>query len=662
MQLTALRIVVVATALMVPFVLPGRAAAAPAESLGEPCRAFNVLAGRAVVDPAGKEWFVFTNMNEASGMELIFLDPKTDTAKAYRAPGGQGSWALLQVPGHRLVVGTYYDGTFLVFDLKTMTFIKSARVKGEEYIWNLALGNDGRVYGGTYRGGKLGALDLNTYTVEDLGRPKAAEPNLYLRNVSSTPDGSILCSWGTQKKVTLLFDPKTKQFGEVPPDMQIASGVTWNDEYFLAGRQAWSGPDLKPIKLPYPTPPAVKDADGKDVPAGVDVLATTNETLVLRQGDALYRYRAGEPAPTKVFEGSLRGGAMYASTKAGELLGVRGPEYFVLAPGKPVEFRRIPTQPGPRKTHFLAYDAQRGRVWGGPTFGQTVFWLDVKSKQFENTAKVCDSGGEVYDGTFLNGKVYFVAYAGGDVIEYDPDQPWDQWGGNNPRVIASLKNRGEGYIRPEAGVVVGPDERLYSGWLVGYGTYGGAVSITDPKTGDTELLENPLGVKQSVAAVAVDERFLYVGTQLGGNGLPSQKNESPKFGVIDRQTKQVVFDRTMDKMSHVRSFHLDPSAKRLALSTNGTIQLFDTASQKFLENVAVPKLTSHSIAGRGDGRAYYGSGKTVHVLDLSTGKATPFADAPGKVDTITVGAKDEVYVSVGTTVYRLTPSTAQARR
>src|SRR5438046_6287969 len=87
------------------------------EHLGQPCRAFNVLAGRDVIDPAGKEWLVLTNMNEISGCELIFIDFEKNSGNVYRAPAGQGAWALEQV-GDNIIVGTYYDGAFRVFDLK----------------------------------------------------------------------------------------------------------------------------------------------------------------------------------------------------------------------------------------------------------------------------------------------------------------------------------------------------------------------------------------------------------------------------------------------------------------------------------------------------------------------------------------------------------------
>src|ERR1700759_5618473 len=102
--------------------------AATIEKLGEPCRSFNVLGGRYVKDPAGKQWLVLTNMNEATHCELIFIDYENNTALTFVGPAGQGAWSLNVVPDDRLVVGTYYDGAYLVFDLKKMTFAQTAHV------------------------------------------------------------------------------------------------------------------------------------------------------------------------------------------------------------------------------------------------------------------------------------------------------------------------------------------------------------------------------------------------------------------------------------------------------------------------------------------------------------------------------------------------------
>jgi streptogramin lyase len=613
------------------------------ELLGQPCRAFNVLAGRDVIDPTGKEWLVLTNMNEVSGCELIFIDFRKNTAVLQRAPAGQGAWALMQVDD-KLVAGTFYDGQFMTFDLKQMKFVRSVGLPGEKYIWGVARGSDGRIYGGSYPGGKLGAMDLNSYAVQDLGAPAA--PNLYLRNVSSTPDGRIVCSFGTEKPVTMVFDPKTGKFEPAPKTIEnVQTGVAWGD-YFLANDQAFAGEKFTLVEpLPFPAPPKEKGS------WNVDTYASTRDTLFLRQGTAIYRYAKPEKELTLVTD-RAPGARLLAGTSSGEALMVRGPEYFVIAPGeREIKPRRIPIEPGPRVTHFLQVDDQQ-RLWGGPTFGQTLFWLDTKTRHFENTGVICNSGGEVYDVTFLNGKVYAVAYSGGDIVEYDPSRPWDQLANKNPRTIAHLADRG--YIRPIAGVVVTPNGKLLSGWMAKYGTYGGAVSLTDPSDGKTELIENPLG-PYAIAGVAVDDMQIYVGTSLGANGLSNKKGDAPKFGVIDLATRKVVFEHAFPGAAEVSRVVYDRASKRVFLTVSGRLVCYVPATKEFVSNFAAkaPTVTSHTIDTAGDGRIVYAHNEQVVSLDLTTGVAWPIAAAPHPVETVAVDKAGNVYVSCGPDIYRI---------
>ncbi len=202
------------------------------ESLGQPCRSFNVLASRVVKDPAGKEWYVLSNSNETTGVELIFIDFQNNTAKKYPAPAGQGAWLLNPVSNDRLIVGTYYDGKLMVFDLKSMSFTDVIPFPGEEYFWNGAIGSDGRLYGGTFPGAKLGALDLTTLKLEDCGAP--APPNLYCRTVAALPDGRLLCAFTTEKQIAKIYDPKSQSWSDLPDAMKhVTRVVSWNG-YALA--------------------------------------------------------------------------------------------------------------------------------------------------------------------------------------------------------------------------------------------------------------------------------------------------------------------------------------------------------------------------------------------------------------------------------------------
>lgn len=621
------------------------------QSLGKPCHAFNVLASCTVKDPAGREWFVLSNTNEATGLELIFIDFHNNTAHTYRAPAGQGAWLLNQVPGNRLVAGTYYDGTLLVFDLKSMSFIKTIPFPGEKYFWTGVMGGDGRLYGGTYPGGKLGALNLTNYKLQDCGAP--APPNLYCRTVSVTPDGRLLCHFVTSNPVTKLFDPQTGKWSDPPASLKgVERDVVWNG-YLLAtagwdldktdSSIAFQGPDFKPVNpLPFPTPPASAG------PWSVDLRMTTHKTLYLRQGTAIYRYRPGEKNLTRIFDEDLHAGGISSIASDGTLLGLRGQDYVIVRPGQAkAQLLPIPAKASPRPIMFLRCDKQ-GRIWGGPEFGQTLFYADEATGKATNTGLICNSGGEVYDTAFIGRKVYAAAYVGGDIVEYDPSQPWDEWNGKNPKRIAHLTTRG--YIRPVGGIHVGPDGMLYAGWWAKYGTYGGAVSITNPKTQKTDLIENPLGA-QSIFAVAVNNKFIFVGTGLEGNGLPDKPNAKPQFGLLDRKTHKLLFQRSLGT-SAIQRIIWDAKSRKAVVRVDGRLKIFNPSDDTFTD-LKTP-MAVQGVDGVGNGIIWAGGENALVRISLLDGKQQTFK-TPANVDHLSVNSKGEVFFSSGAELFRFDP-------
>lgn len=625
--------------------------AAEVTLLGQPCRARLVAAGTLIED-AGREWFVITNMNENSRMELIFIDPETGEGEVHRAPAGDGSWALLPLTRNRLAVGTFYDGLFLIFDVPSRTWVKTVKFPGETYIWSLAEGKDGRIYGGTYPNGKLGALDVDTFAFEDLGAP--GPPNKYLRWVAPLPDGRILCPAGFEKPEAFVFDPATKRFTPVPAGLNVGDSraAAW-DDFLILGNNVYRMPDLAPADpLPFPAP------DPKRGAWTADPRLTSKKTLVLRQGQTVYRFRKGDAALTEWMTLPRRGvGALFAaSEKSGALLGIRGQDFFAVRKGdRAVALRRIPGESAPRATMFLRAD-DRGRVWGGPTFGQTLFYLDTKTGKTVNTSTVSDHGGEVYDVAVIDGVCYAVAYVGGEVIRWDPAQPWDQVNHVNPKTIAKV---GPAYVRPEAGVIVGPDGRLYSGWLAEYGKFGGALAATDPKTGKTEIIQDPLG-PHGLSAVALAEggRLALLGTTIAGNGLGEQKGASAAFGVWDLTAGKRLFSRTFDGAHSVPGIAADPKTGRavvhIVTGDGGRLWLFDVERRAFAGNgPALPDPVNGGslCADAARGRALYGSGNALRSYDFASGRAADLAMLPDPVSRIAVSPDGKIYASGGVNVF-----------
>jgi len=628
------------------------AARAEVEHLGQPCRAKNVLASIVVRDPVdGTDQLVLTNMNEAAGAELLFIDYRKNTGRVVKAPAGDGSWALNEVPGNRLVVGTYYDGMFMVYDLAKREWVKSVKFPGEDYIWNLAMGKDGRIYGGTYPGGKLGALDLDTYELEDCGAP--ARPNMYLRYVTATPDGRIFCQFGMDRNQTKIYDPDSKQWSDAPDYLQnVTQAVLWNG-YFIFQDRVYEGRDLKPVAtLPFPLPEGVAKWN-------VNIPLTSKDNLFFHADGALYRFKAGEEAPTLVSKQNLKGGGFTASAPDGSVLARRGQEYGWLKPGQSrITLKPYPVESAPRPTHFLALDP-KGRLWGGPTFGQTVFWLDPVTKEYHNTSTVSNHGGEVFDAVFRGDSVFLTSYAGGEVIRYDTDRPFDQFSGRNPRTI---HRPGPEYIRPTGGIAFGPDGRLYSGWMAKYGVYGGALAISDPDGGPGEIIRDPLGAV-TIGGVAVDAKHVYLGTNLSANGLRNKPDTAPEFGVMDLATRKIVFRQGFPGTGAVYRLAVDPAIGRVAMIAGGKVALFDVATMKMVDLPEhTPKATAHTASMPGDGFYYYASGKSVVALNMRTGATLKVAEAPANIEHVAASREGDVFAACGVDVYRLRDGRSTGRR
>lgn len=621
------------------------------EHVGQPCRAFQILGTCLVTDRHdGRERLVLMNNNETYGCELLYIDFEKDTGTVYPAPAGAGSWSVIEVPGDRLVIGTFYDGSYMVFDLKQLAFVKAVRLGAEEYLWNLVQGADGRIYAGSYPGGRLGALDLATYRVEDCGAP--APPNLYLRTVAATAWDDIVAMFGMTEEVTRIYNITSKQWRDFPglaAKQILGTSAVWNG-YMLAhdprsgSLEAFKDGSFKPVSpRPFPLPAGDK--------VELNSRLTNPENLYLQQGHRIWRYPAGSASSELelITDLNLRGGSIVAHTRTNRLLGIRGQDYLILRPGeREPEFKPIPVPSRGRPSMFLEADPQ-GRIWGGTQFGQTLFHYDPKTGRTLNTRTVCDASGEVYDVAFHEHRVYAASYAGGDITCYDPAAPWDQWNQKNPRPLAALGQKG--YIRPVGGIRVGPDGKLYAGWMAKYGNYGGALSITDPANGKTELIENPLG-KQSVTSFDLDEQRVYIGTSLEGNGLPHQPGPA-KFGMLDLATKKVILEKPIAAAAAVR-ITFEPVTRRVAFTIKDALHLFNPADGEFVADciLDLPAITASTMIPTGDACLIAGCGQQIVRIDLAKRAFTVLVETPVAIRHLALTPDGRVYFYHNADLYR----------
>ena len=477
--------------------------------------------------------------------------------------------------------------------------------------------------------------------MENCGPPVL--PNLYLRFVSATPDGRILCSFRTQQTTTKLYDPIKKQFESVPKHLdKIHRGVSWNG-YFLSTSKVFEGQSLDVVnEYPFPTPLAEHGT------WRVDLDLTTETLLVLRQGKRIYSYTKGDEILTLCSDANLHGGRPLAVNKNRTVLGIRGQNYFVVSSINNVNFEKIPVQSNPRPIIFIKADPFN-RIWFGSAMGNVIYCLDLINNQI---SEITDIGRQVKSVCLLNNKIYAASYPGGDITEYDFNQEWDEWYGSNPKSVAKL---GPTYIRPTGGIITGVDGLLYSGWMARYGLYGGAVAITNPlNDSSTEILENPLG-EQAISVSAVDHRFIYVGTSVRGNGLPLKKGESAKFGLIELHSKKLLFSYTFQKAVQVGAILYETQTDLVAMVVNRKIYLFNPTTKQFVNDLftRVPAITSGALASVGNGVIYYANQKTIWSLDFRNGQLQKVVDMPLTISNLEIQPDGTGFVICGADLFRV---------
>jgi outer membrane protein assembly factor BamB len=616
--------------------------------VAEPCRARQVLDGRVVVDPTdGRERLWLTNMNEAQGGELIAVDFERDTAEVHVWPAGQGSWCVLPLPGDRLAVSTYYDGKFLLFDMRSKEFTRVIGFPGESYIWTMAVGSDGRVYGGTYDGAKLGCFDPDTGQFEDCGSPVEGTGNLYLRTVMPTPNGDIACTFGYETPSLQVYRIATKRF-ELLADESCGLSAMVRDHVFIShpvdGLTALVGDGTSSAaELPLPECPVEGGW------SGVSAFSTDQRVYMTADGGH-WCWEPDRDGLEMVFDVDLRGGRIMDVSADGRIMGVRGQDYFVAQPGDTdIELRRIPGTSSGRPMHFLVGD-DKGRIWGGPPFGQTVCSYEIAIGAIENTGAVVDSGGEVYGAAAIDGKLYTASYAGADLAVYDPSEPWDQWNGVNPRHIASVKDHNQ--CRPTGRMFAGEDGNLYSGWQAAYGRYGGALARLDPRTDEVTVWEDPLG-DEPVMAMALDDRYVYLGTGHGANGLPTREGDG-QFGVFDIEREEIVFSKRMEGMSGVGSLGALGNPRLALIPEGDMLHVFDADRMAFLDPLTV------EVEGAdwwredvllGDGYVLYSRGTWLVKVDADL-RVELIGPLDMSVDHMAFGSDGALYFTSDTTLYR----------
>lgn len=620
---------------------------APAYTLmAQPCTGWYFQQGITLYNAdSDRELLLLTSATESVGAVLALVALDSGASVSMEIPGTAGAWALSPMTGDRVAIGTYYDGAIHIYSLEEDKIVDTVDLPGEAYVWNLVTGKDGRLYGGSFPGGKLFALDQNSLLLEDCGQVKA--PNHFLHEVSALPDGRILCRVGTEAPGLYIYDPVEKSYRAAPDTLVgVEGGRCWQD-YFVTEKGLFDA-DLEPVTTPpFPLPEGDERA-WAPVPH-----LTTATMLFVEQGKGLYRFRQGDSKLTLVHSFDLRGGRMLASTVRGGVAGVRGQQYFQISSGSTTWKRHeLPVMPPLRTAAFLRMDGS-GQLWGGPAWGQTLFFMDGTTGVATQLTSVSPRLGGVRDMAFTEGASWGVSYPDGEIFRLDIEQAWQEWDGKNPMTITRLGKGG--YHDATGGIVAYGEELLYSGWSFESG--GGAIAVTDPTTQSTKLVENPLG-KRAVTGLALNDDFLFaVGAVLSDKEavVEAEEVEPPLFAVFVRGTVQPCWNGRIEGSRTANRLCFDGATKRVVLAVDDLPRVFDVERMQLLEpfTTEAPPISSLQQVSRNDGYCYYGSGKKIIRLQLVTGQWEEVLALPEDVGAVAAGQDGVLFAACGIDIYRV---------
>jgi hypothetical protein len=589
-----------------------------ARPLGEPARNVSPLQQRLIPDPnTGRPLLIINSCTSPGSGAALLVDYENAKTDVLRFPAGCGGWDFIELsPGKFLFESL--EPLFLVpVDLRHRKVLVNQIIPQSTnlYAWQFTKGPDGNVYFGSYPTCHAYRYNPKTNATEDLGR-MGPEGNTYVRFIGATSDGWLLSSVMSEKSGIAAYNLKDKSqfFIDLHPDsprLITLDGIVYAT---IKGR----------LQQFDSTAKAFKDAD-LPTPAGnfwVKIHdASTSARKVLTAGDgAVYVLDAGK-SPQKIWDLPLRGGRVVGMDQQDRVIGIRGQDYFVAAPmATTIQPIQLTQDAPPVGIHFIRLDPDGG-VTGGPSMGQTLFRFDPARQLHQNTPQVADGNGEVYDGQWIGGKFYFVSYSGGELAVWDPNQPWDQWNNVNPKRLAQY-NAPElhSLIRPQGGLTIGPDGRLYSGWSAAYGQPTGGISEYDIATNQARAWSSDLIAPEvSIGSVAGDDKLIYGVTSNSFNGL-TRPAKPIQFFAFDPQSQKIIFKQELQGVVGEPKLIRVPDTGHIWIATNLGLLKFDRDQLNLSPAIPWPQPlppTPVDCRDARDSHAWFAVGN--HIVQLDDG-------------------------------------------
>ncbi|WP_020616490.1 hypothetical protein [Paenibacillus daejeonensis] len=483
--------------------------------LGEPLRGLAIWASAYTEGPEGSRIYA---VSSGSPCMLHIIDPIAGRSLE-RLPleGSDHCWGVVSAPS-----GIYVGGSGILYRYTEARGVENLGeiIPGEYYTWRLCVDAEGMIYGGIYPGGKVFRYDPEQGAYHDYGAIVAGEQ--YARSMVAY-EGKLYVGAGTRSPHLVELDTQsgTKREIMLPPDcdgdqlvydVDIARGklfarLTPSNRLFIYDltSQAWQDEMNGCSGLSVSQP----DSQGRVYFVKDERLHRYDPDTTELQATALPML---EPAGDY---GWLRGHRLNPSGMV--LVGVyRSGSYWVYDPAQNgYETYELELAGQPVMLQSMT-EGPDGAMYMGGYFAGGLARYDVEAGQLEAWRGI----GQIEGMIAGEDVVYLGVYPKANVFAYDPAEPWRP--GSNPKLLFSLQ--GEEQDRPF--VMAWSGERLAIGTVPSYGRLGGAITLYDPATGDTQVHRQLLRDQSIVSLVSRGSLLFAGGSVWGGLGIAPAVEEA----------------------------------------------------------------------------------------------------------------------------------------
>ncbi len=508
-------------------------------NLGTPITSMSIRSSLLVIDPVTGRPTYYSGMYSSSGVgRLIRFDYADDRVEYFELPGTRGCYGLTEGKDGRIYVGTIYSARIFSFDPWTRTITDHGTAGGEEYVFELCTGADGRIYGGTYPNAKVVMYDPELDRVIDLGSFHRTEK--YVGDLCVADNGRVFAGISPRADM-VVYDPVTKEKRSIlPPEYRDASSVDPNAE----GNLVYASVDGRKL--------LIIDADTLEIIYEVDPPpgATVNTHVPISGGPLVIHGLPGGyvrfnrttmelvpfyTPPISTYDNAT--GIAYTRTGGRQIF-----QAYNLTSGELLSEVDV-SKDGDGMGIFSLGTGPDGCIYGGSVSILRLFKYDPATEVLEDLGFTYPwgGGGEFYSIHTHSDRLYMASYGGSVLGYYEPSQEWNPGTvpGSNPRSIGEV---GGEQNRPHA-MTSSADGKIFVGSEPDYGKHGGALSIYDPATDSFEVHRHIVPNQTVLSLTAsVDGWTIYGGTSTRGGTGTDPITTKAHFFAWDVRTGQKTLD------------------------------------------------------------------------------------------------------------------------